>query len=45
MGNVDKGKNLKTLPIMVINIWVNILPIPPTQLVVNDDDDDDILGL
>ena len=26
MGNVDMGKNLKTLPIMVINIWVNILP-------------------
>ena len=26
MDNVDMGKNLKTLPIMVINIWVNILP-------------------
>ena len=28
MGNVDMGKNLKTLPIMVINILVNILPMP-----------------
>ena len=26
MGNVDMGKYLKTLPIMVINIWVNFLP-------------------
>ena len=26
MGNVGMGKFLKTLPIMVFNIWVNILP-------------------
>ena len=26
MGNVVMGKFLKTLPIMVFNIWVNILP-------------------
>ena len=25
------GKFLKTLPIMVFNIWVNILPMPPPQ--------------
>ena len=28
MGNVDVGKVLKSLPIIVKNIWLNILPMP-----------------